>query len=135
MCKWIACISGRRVAVSALGLLTLLAGPGRALAQSVYPPIGSLQNPGEGQFDRPPSFETPQEEQARGIFSLIMPAFFFVDPPLGALPGTPPYYPFLQRQVDCSLSRSIVDSNNLIVDSGTQYQNLLHSMAGLATTP
>ena len=46
-----------------------------------------------------------------------------VDAPPASLGGTPPYFPSLVRQTNCSLTRVIVDSNLTVQEQDTNYQD------------
>ena len=49
--------------------------------------------------------------------------------------GTPPYYPFLVRQSDCSLTRVVLDSTATVVEQDADYQDAIHAGAQIPTTP
>jgi hypothetical protein len=55
--------------------------------------------------------------------------------PAGALTGTPPYFPFLLRQTDCSLTRVIIDSTMSVQEQDLDYQNFLHATQRVSTVP
>lgn len=58
-----------------------------------------------------------------------------VDPAPPGLGGTPPYFPFLLRQSDCSLTQVLIDSTGSAVLQGEDYQDFLHTTAQVPTTP
>jgi hypothetical protein len=58
-----------------------------------------------------------------------------IDPASPSLPGTPPYFPFLMRQPNCSLTRYTVDSTATLVDQSANYQDELHASAHVPTVP
>ena len=57
-----------------------------------------------------------------------------VDPAANA-DGTPPYFPFLLRQPNCSLTRTVIDSTKTVVLQEANYQDSLHNYAQVPTTP
>jgi len=61
--------------------------------------------------------------------------FFGVDPASPNLGGTPPYFPFLLRQPDCSLTRVVVDSNQTVQEQDANYEAFLHDSLQVPTTP
>jgi hypothetical protein len=56
------------------------------------------------------------------------------DPASPNLAGTPPYYPFLMRTADCSLTRVVLDSNRNVVEEDPNYQDSLHQALQIPTT-
>ena len=55
--------------------------------------------------------------------------------PAASTDGTPPYFPFLLRQPNCSLTRTVIDSTKTVVLQETNYQDTLHNYAQVPTTP
>ena len=58
-----------------------------------------------------------------------------VDPASPQASGTPPYYPFLMREADCSLTRVVIDSTSTVVETDPNYQDFLHQHLQISTTP
>jgi hypothetical protein len=56
------------------------------------------------------------------------------DPAGPGLSGTPPYYPFLARQANCSLTRGVSDSNATIQEQNPNYEAILHNVLQVPTT-
>ncbi len=52
----------------------------------------------------------------------------------GVTDPEPPYYPYLHREANCSLSRIVFDSTGTLVSDSPNYQDYLHTIAGLTTT-
>jgi hypothetical protein len=57
-----------------------------------------------------------------------------VDPAPPTLGGTPPYYPFLLRQTNCSLTQVAIDSNATVQLQNANYQDTLHQALQVPTT-
>jgi FG-GAP-like repeat len=57
-----------------------------------------------------------------------------VDAPPASLGGTPPYFPSLVRQTNCSLTRVIVDSTLTVQEQDPNYQDFLHTSMQIPTT-
>ena len=70
-----------------------------------------------------------------GPFLLLLWLSGEIDPAPPSLGGTPPYYPFLMRQPDCSLTRYVIDSTETVVLQEPNYQNQLHQRLQVPTTP
>ena len=57
-----------------------------------------------------------------------------VDPAPPNLGGTPPYFPFLLRQPDCSLTQVVVDNTGAVQLQNANYQDILHQHLQVPTT-
>jgi hypothetical protein len=57
-----------------------------------------------------------------------------VDPAPPNLGGTPPYFPFLVRQPDCSLTQVVVDNTGAVQLQNANYQDILHQHLQVPTT-
>jgi hypothetical protein len=57
-----------------------------------------------------------------------------VDPAQATLGGTPPYFPFLMRQANCSLTRSVIDATAAVQEQDANYQDFLHNSLQVPTT-
>lgn len=59
---------------------------------------------------------------------------FQFDPAPPGLGGTPPYFPFLIRQPDCSLTQTVIDKTAAIQLQNANYQDTLHQKLQVPTT-
>jgi hypothetical protein len=103
----------------------------RALALIVC--IVALMGPrscGEKLADANATFET-----APLIASLI--EGLVIDPPALDAPSTPtvPFFAFLHREADCSLTRVATGSSLNILSKYPNYQDYIHQLSGLSSTP
>jgi Bacterial Ig-like domain (group 3)/FG-GAP-like repeat len=55
------------------------------------------------------------------------------DPAGPGLTGTPPYFPYLVRQANCSLTRYVADSTGTIVETQVNFQDTLHQNQRIPT--
>jgi Bacterial Ig-like domain (group 3)/FG-GAP-like repeat len=72
-----------------------------------------------------------------GYFLFSWPMMMMIDPPAQDAPSTPtvPYFAFLHRETNCSLTRIATDATLNILSTFPNYQDYIHRASQLTSTP